>query len=476
MHKNIFRKAVSMLIILIALLSSSCNEEVLKNETQAPHSTSDKAIESTGGSTTSADTFLQTDAVTSTETDVPKENEVTAVPIINIITDDKEGITSKSEYKSAKMSIVCDEETGFSNCDVSDINIRIRGRGNASWNQFPKKSYRIKLDESISLFGMKKDKDWLLVSNYADKSLMRNIVAHNTAKKLDNLEYTPTHIAVELYLNGEYMGVYGFAEKIEFGGGKLEYTADGETVDTSYLLEVGWDYNDDMVYGMNYFDTDYILRIVIKEPEFTKRYTPSGNYIINYMKEAENAVVTLNGYEEYIDVDSLIDYLIITEFTNNTENVFYRSCYMYKPSGEKLKFGPAWDFDMAFGNYSYDIKSYDGWCSIDNKFTHLGNDSVSWYSFLFKDPKFTEKFVIRWDEVKDELLQTALDTVDIQAKALASAQVRNFERWDIIDKKIGAGNVDHRTYNTYELQVEYLRKFINDRYNWIEENISEFRL
>lgn len=102
----------------------------------------------------------------------------------------------------------------------------------------------------------------------------------------------------------------------------------------------------------------------------------------------------LNGYEEFIDVDSLIDFLIITEFTNNTEAVFYRSCYMYKPSDEK----------------------------------RLGT------------------------------------------------QKRNFDRWDILNKKIGAGNVDHRTYNTFDLQVEYLREFINTRYNWIDENISEFRL
>ncbi len=474
MYKKILRKAVSIFIIILTLFSASCSDEALQNETQTSHLSHDEMAESTDETTHSTDTFLTTDSLTSSENGIPNEDEITAIPVINIVTDDNKEITSKSEYKYANMSIVCDENTGF-DCNISDVKIQIKGRGNASWNQFPKKSYRIKLDESISLFGMKKDKDWLLVSNYADKSLMRNIVAHNMAKKLDNLEYTPTHIAVEFYLNGEYMGVYGFAEKIEFGGGKLEYAANSETIDTSYLLEVGWDYNDDMVYGMNYFDTNYILRIVIKEPEFTKKYTPSGNYIINYMKKAENAVVSLNEYEEYVDVDSLIDYLIITEFTNNTENVFYRSCYMYKPSGEKLKFGPVWDFDMAFGNYSYDIKNYNGWCSIDNNFTYIGNGGISWYSFLFKDPKFTEKFVLRWDEVKEELLQTALDTVDIQEKALASAQLRNFKLWDIMDKKIGAGNVDHRTYNTYELQVEYLEKFINDRYNWIEENISEFR-
>lgn len=472
------RSAYILLLIMISTLllsSSSCSKQTtVPNETQAFNETS----ENTDGFTASTDALPETDTPyvpVDTEQEIPQIKEITSIPVINIVTDDGEGITSKSEYKHASMTIQCDDGTGFFDSDVSNVGINIKGRGNASWNQFPKKSYRIKLDDGIRLFGLKKDRDWVLVSNYADKTLMRNIVAHNMAQTLDNLEFTPVHIAVELYINGEYKGVYGFAEKIEFGGGKLEYTADAEMENTSYLLEVGWDYNDDMVNGMNYFNSDYVLRVVIKEPKFTKKYTPSGKYIINYFKKAENAVVTLDGYEDYIDVDSLIDYLIITELTNNTESVFYRSCYMYKPTDEKLKFGPVWDFDMSFGNYIYDIKDYSGWCSIDNKFEHLGNDGVTWFTFLFKDPKFTSKFVKRWDEVKEMLLNTALETIDVQSKAIYDAQARNFDLWDIMDKKIGAGNVDHRTYNTYELQVEYLRDFIINRYNWIDENISEFR-
>ena len=203
-------------------------------------------------------------------------------------------------------------------------------------------AYRIKLDESCSILGLKKDMDWVLVSSYPDKTLMRNAVAHEMAKQLEYLEYTPTHILIELYLNGEYRGVYTIAEKIEFGGGK--------------------------------------------------------------------------------------------------------------------------------------IRGYNGWCGVDNTFSYLGKNGKTWYHFLFKYPSFTSRFAERWDEVKDTLLQTALDTIDTQYKAVLGAQTRNFDRWDILNKKIGAGNVDHRTYNTFDLQVEYLREFINTRYNWIDENISEFRL
>ncbi|MBR6645235.1 MAG: CotH kinase family protein [Clostridia bacterium] len=131
---------------------------------------------------------------------------------------------------------------------------------------------------------------------------------------------------------------------------------------------------------------------------------------------------------------------------------------------------------MAFGNHTSDVRGYNGWCGVDNTFSYLGKNGKTWYHFLFKDPSFTSRFAERWDEAKDTLLQTALDTIDTQYKAVLGAQKRNFDRWDILNKKIGAGNVDHRTYNTFDLQVEYLREFINTRYNWIDENISEFRL
>ena len=486
MNTKIFHKTISLCLSMIFLLSVvSCREKneaadvtisttvVTENEedTTQPISEETAPVGETDNATeTAEDTTAEIPVI------APMETEITEIPVINIVTDDGKGIVSKNEYTHASMSISCDEASGLNAYQETNVGIQIRGRGNASWNQFPKKAYRIKLDESCGLLGLKKDKDWVLVSSYPDKTLMRNVVAHEMAKQLTNLEFTPTHMLVELYINGEYKGVYTLAEKIEFGGGKLEYTADPSLEDTSYLMEVGWDYNDEMIYGQNYFDIEYIYRIVIKEPDFTAKYTPSGKYIINYMKKVEKTVKTLDGYDEYIDIDSLIDFLIITEFTNNTEAVFYRSCYMYKPSGGKLKFGPAWDFDMAFGNHTSDIKGYNGWCSIDNTFSYLGKDGMTWYHFLFKDPEFTSQFAARWDEVKDTLLKTALDTIDKQYKAILNAQNRNFECWDILNKKIGAGNVDYRTYNTFDLQVEYLRNFIKTRYNWIDTNISEFRL
>lgn len=428
-----------------------------------------------GGDVASITTAVAETAVTTVDTAAETTIAQTIAPVepsfayevatLNINTDGGVAITSKEEYVHGVLTL--GEKT---------YAMKIRGRGNASWNQFPKKSYRIKLDEGASLFGMPQNRDFVLSSNYADKTLIRNCVAHNVAKSLSGLAYTPTHIPVDLYINGEYLGVYTFADKIEDGSGRLSL---GETVlsdtgeaDIGFLLEIGWDYDSENVYNRDYFDTNVLYRIYVKEPEITKVNSPEFRYVKKYVLDTEKAITSDSGWENYIDVDSFIDWLIVNEFTFNTESSFYRSCYLWKAEGGKLCLGPVWDFDMAFGNHKGDIKNYDGWCTTEATYSYV---SENWISYLMRYDSFTDRFKARWNEVKHTLLQEALATVDGYSAALDGYQQRNFEKWDIMDKQIGLGNVNPKEYNTYDGQVEYLRNFINTRWNYIDSRInSEF--
>ena len=66
------------------------------------------------------------------------------------------------------------------------------------------------------MLGMPKDKDWALISNYADKTLMKNYLMYNLSAKLGAF-YSPRCEFAELYLNGEYLGVYLLTETIKIG-------------------------------------------------------------------------------------------------------------------------------------------------------------------------------------------------------------------------------------------------------------------
>lgn len=388
-----------------------------------------------------------------------------AIPIMQIYTDEGEPIASKTEYVHASLII-----------DGVEYGTRIRGRGNASWNDFPKKSYRIKLDSKEELFGLPKNKDFNLTSNYADKSLLRNIVAHTLASRLDGLDFTSVHIPVDLYINGEYMGVYTFSDKIEEGKGRLDLEAreDEEKnpfggLDIGFILEMGWDYDSENIYNRDYFDTELLLRIYVKEPGIKVANSPEITYISGYMYATERAIVNDDGWEEMIDLDSFVDWFIVTELTFNTESAFYRSCYFWKRAGGKLMLGPVWDFDMAFGNHWGDIKDYDGWCTTESTYVYV---SENWMTHLLKYDAFKSAVRARWEKKKEELLDAAISAVNSNAALLDGSQKQNFLRWDIMDKQVGEASVSPYVYKTYESQVEYLRKFIFDRYAYMDERIE----
>ena len=389
------------------------------------------------------------------------------IPVLSIYTDGP--VENRIDYVNGKIYVNGDNTEAFAGKNIDGATLRIRGRGNASWDRTDKKSYRIKLDEKASVLGLKKDRDWVLVSNYYDKTLLRNVVAHSMAQQMDHLYYTPTHILVDFFLNGKYMGVYAIADKIEESNSKVDVYNGTNPEEPGFMIEIGWDYSQPYVRDRDYFDTELLIRLFVKEPEITAQNTPELLYIKDYLKKTEDAILAGEGYEEYLDVDNMVDWFIITELTNNTEMAFYRSCYLYKPEGGRITMGPVWDFDMAFGNHEGDISNYDGWASAEATYSYV-NDT--WTTYLIKDPKFMDKVRARWLEVRDRLLETAKNTIDTQYALVKESADLNFKLWNIIDQKVGLGRVDHKKYNTYELQIEFLREFIIKRAAWIDKRLG----
>ncbi len=391
------------------------------------------------------------------------------LPIISLYTDSGKSIESKFDYVHGYLSVDTANSSEYYGYSRKSVPLNVRGRGNASWWQSDKKSYRIKLDSKEPLLGLEANKDWVLVPNYYDKTLIRNAVAHKMASVMEHLYYNPTHIMVDLFVNGEYRGVYSLSDKIEVASEKIVL---GETTGVSepgFLIEIGWDFEEKHYYGKDYFDTELLYRLFVKEPVIEKRYSTEINYIMDYISKTEKAVTALDSYEEYIDIDAFVDWFIIAELTNNTEMAFYRSCYFYKPQNGKLIMGPVWDFDMAFGNHKGDVKNYDKWATAEATYYEIG---TNWASYLIKDEKFMEKVKARWSEKREELLTVALEAVDTYSEQVYESQIENFKRWKIMNKQVGLGRVDYKKYNTYELQVQYLKEFLTKRASWIDSELG----
>lgn len=375
------------------------------------------------------------------------------IPTLFLTTDMGAEITSKYEYVSGNFIL-----------DDTTYEVSIRGRGNTSWRYYNQKSYLLKFDDRVSFFGMIPSEKWVLVSTYRDPSLIRNCVAMDIAACMDRLEYTPEQIPVDVYLNGEYLGVYTFSEKIEvdlqkinmFSGEDYQPPEDSEDMDLAFFLECGGDLMRPHVYSQEYFMTAHSPKMFFQYPDLDKPYTDEFYYVYNYMNELDRALVRGKGYEEYIDVDSWVDWFIVMELTNNTDSAFWRSSFLYRRPGEKVMLGPVWDFDMAFGNFDYDNKSYAYWATAEQVYDLAQNHYMS---YLYRSDDFMLAVQERWDEVKEDLLATALESIDRHGEMVAASRVYN----------------NHvRGINSSEYQVNSLRNFIQKRYNWIDMSIHMY--
>ncbi len=138
------------------------------------------------------------------------------LPILRIETDGRQPVLDRDNYVDAEMNI----DPNGSSFEAYSGTLRIRGRGNSTWG-YPKKPYKLKLDDKSELLDMPTEKDWVLLANWADRSQMRSWAAGEISRATD-LDWTPTYRHVEVILNGEYQGVYNLTEQVEVKSNRVD--------------------------------------------------------------------------------------------------------------------------------------------------------------------------------------------------------------------------------------------------------------
>ncbi len=386
------------------------------------------------------------------------------LPVFYIEVEDDQEITSKETYLSATLRI--DTATAAGDFPAMDTTqIQIRGRGHYSWT-LEKKPYKIRFDKKTSVLGANASKNWVLLANHTDRSLIQNYLALEMGKVMTNIPYHSTQYPVDVFINGVYRGVYTFGEQLEAKPERIDLEENYESPNTDYLLEVGG-YDEGTEYGRDYFHAGTLRYIAIKHPDTAKLTQPQLDYLISYVQKADRAVRELANYEDYIDVDSLIDWVILHELSYNLDCCFRRSCYLIKEKDGKLKMGPVWDFDLAFGSF---FRYEEGdWATVGESGGYVG---ITWMNYLKDDPAFMTRFANRWNEVKETLLSTALNCVDTMSSLVTPSAEMNFEVWDILGKKHSAQPASHNQYDTYEKMVARLRAFLLDRYAWMDAELN----
>lgn len=428
----------------------------------------------------------------------------TGLPVITINTEGQAPINSLENYVNCEITLL-DTEKGKS---IGGQTAEIKGRGNSTWTKFDKKPYKVKFEDKQNLFGYGKEKTWVLLADARDYSLVRNMLALNAGLSMSELEYTSKGQSVELYLNGEYRGVYYLCEQIQVKDNRVNITQedDGKDLDNDgrvdpdsigYLIEMdAWAADGSNQSGIaNYTkDGDVFVTInggqkpfVIKDPEdvffdedgnfSAENAAPYLAYVKEFLQQCHDAMYAEKTSENYAKLCELIDvksfaqtYIIFDLFKNPDVN--YSSVYYYKDAGGKLVSAPIWDFDMAIGNVTHK-EGNTGWQIFSDTTRLWTKERNYWFNQLLQYKEFAELVGQELKENADNL-RASIAADLAYARAHADAYKKNFEKWNLIgntsaSEAMGAWSVpaDFKAFETWEEHLDYIANYLEESLTYL---------
>lgn len=368
---------------------------------------------------------------------------------------------------------------------------RISGRGNSTW-QNEKKPYAIKLADDRPLLGMDASDKWCLLSGFGEGAKMNSKVAFDIAEMLD-LDYSPQCTWIDLYLNGEYRGIYFLMESVSVGKGRVDITDlekqnkaynpnieeaetfeengmrgyminSGDNISGGYLLE-----KDAVEYWVNEgagFSLSGGNKFTVKSPQHASR--EQVEYISQYVRNIDDLINEGNTeYRNYIDFESFARKFIVDElalsFDVNVTSMFY-----YKEKDDDLLYaGPVWDFDETFGEGNgghIEGHGVDYTWSITYPFRDR-TMTLNWYAKLYKDEVFKSRMIEIYSDILPDMEELIETKIDEYADYIRKSVELDKLRWGYIDIRGGhPGN-----YVEFDNNVRYLKYYLGNRLNYLNE-------
>ena len=352
------------------------------------------------------------------------------------------------------------------------IGIEIRG---SSSQMFPKKSYGFETksddwseDLDVSLGGFPEEEDWILYGPYSDKSLIRNKLTFDLS---NSIGYKASNVKFyNLYINNDYKGLYVLMEKIKRDKNRVDITKiDGDNVNGGYIIKIDKTTGD----GWNYCNTCYENSF-----SFRSNYDANGNiseespthFIYHYPKPSDinnnqkrHIFSIINEFESVLSSDNFDD-----------PETGYQSII---DIDEKIKMGPIWDFNLAFGNADYcDGANTQGWMYNFNSICPGDVWQVPfWWRRLMESVYFKEKLKDKWQLYRSNNLsnlniESQIDSY-VEYLNTNNVVIENFYKWPILGRYVWP---NYFIGATYESEINYLKGWINQRLNWMDGQINNF--
>ena len=384
----------------------------------------------------------------------------TDVPSVYIETENRRSITSKEQYINCTFIYVDGDSLGRYE------NTLIRGRGNSTWWNSDKKSFRVKFEKKQRLLGdgFANAKSWTLLANHGDKTMIRNALTYDLGRFM-GMKFCPAARFVDLYLNGNYQGTYQISDQVQVHKKRVEVDED-----SGWLLEVA---NENSKEEPLISSTGFNIMYNIKNPKDQQLTVDRRIAIGRWIQQFESAVASHDycdpekGWRAYVDEEDFINWYVGAEITGNIDALY--SIYMYKEAdNQKMHFGPLWDLDLGYDNSSERslLNNMEAFLGLWNRpFEKI-------LQRLWQDPWFVQACNDRLRELTDRGLQAyLLSHIDSLRTAIWQTQTENFKKWRINQKVYDWAK--HSYYTTYDGYISELKSFVNIHIPYLQRAFAE---
>jgi hypothetical protein len=356
-------------------------------------------------------------------------------------------------------------------------NIKIEQRGNTS-QTFAKKSYSFNIYDiqkkkiNQALLGLPKSHKWVLYGPYADKSLIRNALTYSIYRQMGN--YAPKTAFIDLVVNNNYRGIYLLIEKIQVGSNHLNINplvinnSDSIKASGGYVLEV--DRNDWRgKYPINQDTASFRTSYMVEVPKKKKVPLETQRVIQSQFNTFEKHLYENDSIYNYLDLNSFVDYLIITEFTKNIDG-YCLSTFLYnKEIGNvkpKFYIGPIWDYNFSLGLTDYHQGfNPEGYVYNSSKYIPF------WWNKLLNDKVFKTALQKRFFELRKTVLSNEKinEHIDSLALIVENSTHLNFEKWPVLNSPDFWPN--YYLGKTYSDEIKYLKSWTEKRLVFLDNDI-----
>lgn len=299
-----------------------------------------------------------------------------------------------------------------------DASSRLKGRGNATWER-DKRPYVLTLSSDGNLLDMGSGKKWVLLANAYDETNLNNKLVFDLASRV-GFEWSPDCRFVDLYLNGEYSGLYLLTEKIEVAPNRLDLDA----ASGDFLCMIDIEERKEIL--QQPFETEMGRIMEVCYPEDISG-TDSYRDNVSIIEQELCSGADLNN-SILLDLDSWVRRYLIDEISGNIDADLTSSYFYF--SGGKFYAGPVWDYDMAFGNNYRNQEPHAFLAKNEKKST---DDSSPYYAALYSNKSFYQRLQEVYRTEFAPILHNLIDReLDDELETIQAASEMNSIRWRIM--------------------------------------------